>query len=83
MFAKAGAKLYFTEQDCDDTIASWAYADKGCILSGDLDYYRYDSQDRKYNFYGMEEDNYKPFKVFYNFGYDRSIQKYRLFSGSN
>lgn len=68
--------MYYGKEDCDETIANWAYIHKGVILSGDQDYYRYSSQCGKYNFY--DKDAEKPYSVCDVYGYDRDKNEYYL-----
>lgn len=60
MFKKCNIEVHYSVNDCDDTIAYYAYHNKCNILSADRDFYRYYIDDNNHNIY----------KTYHEFVYD-------------
>ena len=59
IFQSLGVTVHYSNLDCDDTIAAFAYHLEGSVLSRDCDFFRY--------FVDYSTERVPPFKVFFNF----------------
>jgi hypothetical protein len=62
MFKKCNIEIHYSVNDCDDTIANYAYHNKCSILSRDRDFYRYYIDDNNHNIY----------RIYHEIGYDNN-----------
>jgi len=62
MFKKCNIEVHYSVNDCDDTIAYYAYHNKCNILSRDRDFYRY----------YIDENNHNIYRIYHEIGYDNN-----------